>query len=115
LNYQIEVVNLQLTTNFKNLDIYSGDVVFAYVIVGAGTKTVHYIMDGKEIYNEVLTNTNKYAHNYKIPPQIPGDHIFQVYADMEVNNMYIPSNTLTIGMMYVNDQMVDTFILSDFT
>jgi hypothetical protein len=29
--------------------------------------------------------------------------------------MYIPSNTLTVGMMYVNDQMVDTFILSDFT
>jgi hypothetical protein len=34
---------------------------------------------------------------------------------MEVNNMYISSNTLTVGMMFVNDQMVNTFILSDFT
>ena len=115
LNYQIEIVNLQLTTNFKAMDIYSSDVDFAFVIVGSGEKTIHYLMDGEEIDSEVLTNTNKLAHTYKIPMQEAGDHIFQVYADMEVNNMYIPSNTLTIGMMFVNDQMVNTFILSDFT
>jgi hypothetical protein len=34
---------------------------------------------------------------------------------MEVSNMYISSNILTVGMMFVNDQMVNTFILSDFT
>ena len=115
LNYQIEVVNLQLTTNFKDMDIYSSEVDFAFVIVGSGTKTVHYLMDGEEIDSEVLTNTNKLAHNYKIPMQTAGDHIFQVYADMEVSNMYIPSNTLTLGMMFVNDQMVNTHILSNFT
>lgn len=115
LNYQIEIVNLQLTTNFKAMDIYSSDVDFAFVIIGSGEKTIHYLMDGEEIDSEVLTNTNKLAHTYKIPMQEAGDHIFQVYADMEVNNMYIPSNTLTIGMMFVNDQMVNTFILSDFT
>jgi len=97
------------------MDIYSSDVDFAFVIVGSGEKTIHYLMDGEEIDSEVLTNTNKLAHTYKIPMQEAGDHIFQVYADMKVNNMYIPSNTLTIGMMFVNDQMVNTFILSDFT
>ena len=115
LNYQIEIVNLQLTTNFKDLDIYSSDVEFAFVIVGSGEKTIHYLMDGEEIATEVLNNTNKLAHNFKIPMQTPGDHIFQVYADMEVSNMYIPSNTITLGMMFVNDQMVNTFILSNFT
>lgn len=115
LNYQIEIVNLQLTTNFKPMSIYSSDVDFAFVIVGSGEKTIHYLMDGVEIDSEVLTNTNKLAHTYKIPMQTAGDHIFEVYADMYVNNMYIPSNRLNIGMMFVNDQMVDTFILSNFS
>ena len=89
LNYQIEIINLQLTTNFKAMDIYSSDVDFAFLVIGSGEKTVHYLMDGEEIDTEVLNNTNKYSHTYKIPMQTAGDHIFQVYADMEVNNMYI--------------------------
>ena len=115
LTYQIEVISLSLSTNFKDMDIYTADTDFAFVITGAGTKTIHYIMDGKEIDTEVLTNTTKLAHTYKIPMQTAGDHIFEVYADMEVNNMPVASNTLTLGMMYVTDTMVDTFILSNFT
>lgn len=115
LTYQINVISLSLSTNFKDMDIYSSDVNFSFVITGAGTKTLHYLMDGKELNTEEITNTNKFAHTYKIPMQTAGDHIFEVYADMYVNNMYIPSNRLNIGMMFVNDQMVDTFILSIFS
>lgn len=115
LTYQIEIISLSLSTNFKDMDIYTADTDFAFVITGAGTKTIHYIMDGKEIDTEVLTNTTKLAHTYKIPMQTAGDHIFEVYADMEVNNIPVTSNTLTLGMMYVTDTMVDTFILSNFT
>ena len=115
LTYQIEIISLSLTTKFKEMDIYTADTDFSFVITGAGTKTVHYIMDGVEIDSEVLTNTTKLAHTYKIPMQSPGDHIFEVYADMEVNNMEVKSNTITLGMMYVSDTMVDTFILSNFT
>jgi hypothetical protein len=67
LTYQIEVINLSLSTNFKPMGIYSGETEFAFVITGAGTKTVHYVMDGKEIDSEILTNTQKLAHTYKIP------------------------------------------------
>ena len=115
LTYQIEIISLSLTTKFKAMDIYTSDTDFAFVITGAGTKTVHYVMDGEEIDSEVLTNTTKLAHTYKIPMQTAGDHIFEVYADMEVNNMTVTSNTITLGMMYVTDTMVDTFILSNFT
>ena len=115
IDYVCEVINLELETNFKEMGIYSVATDFPFTIVGAGEKTIHYLMDGKELYSEVLTNSTKFAHNYKIPLQSPGDHIFQVYADMTVNNMTIESNMLTAGMMFVNDEMVDTFILSTFT
>ena len=41
--------------------------------------------------------------------------MFQVYADMMVNNMTITSNTLTAGMIFVDESMTNTFILSTFT
>ena len=115
LTYQIEIINLSLSTNFKDMGIYSGETEFAFVITGSGAKTIHYVMDGEEIDNEVLTNTQKLAHTYKIPEQPAGDHIFEVYADMEIDNMSVSSNTLTLGMMYVNDHMVNTYILTNFT
>ena len=115
IDYVCEVINLELETNFKAMGIYSVATDFPFTIVGAGEKTIHYIMDNEEIYSEVLTNSSKFAHNYKIPLQAPGDHVFKVYADMTVNNMTIESNILIAGMMFVSDSMVDTFILSTFS
>lgn len=115
LAYQVEVIDLSLETNFKDMAIYTAETDFQFVIIGAGTKTIHYVMDGKEIYKEEITNTNKLSHTFKIPMQTAGDHIFEVYADMTVNNMTVTSNTITLGMMFVTDSMVDTFILSNFT
>jgi hypothetical protein len=97
------------------MDIYSSDIDFAFVIVGSGTKTLHYIMDGVELDSEEITNTNKLAHTYKIPMQTAGDHVFEVYADMEINNMTVYSNTIVLGMMYVTPDMVNTYILSNFS
>lgn len=114
LTYQINVISLSLETNLKDMDIYTSEVDFAFTIIGSGTKTLHYIMDGIELDSEQVFNTNKMAHTYKIPMQTEGDHLFQVYADMEVNNMTIYSNTITLGMMYVTDEMINTYILSNF-
>lgn len=115
IDYVCEIINLELETNFKAMGIYSVATDFPFTIIGAGEKTIHYVMDGKEIYSEVLTNSTKFAHNYKIPMQPHGDHVFQVYADMTVNNMTITSNTLTAGMIFVDESMTNTFILSTFT
>jgi hypothetical protein len=96
------------------MGIYSSDTDFSFVITGSGTKTLHYLMDNEEIYTETITNTNKLSHTFKIPFTSYGDHIFQVYADMEINNMTVESNILTAGMMFVDEHTVDTFILSTF-
>lgn len=71
-------------------------------------------MDGEEIYSEEITSSGKIAHTYTIPVQEPGDHIFKTYATMEVSNMTVTSNTLTLGMLFYNDKIVDTYILSTF-
>ena len=67
IDYVCEIINLELETNFKAMGIYSVATDFPFTIIGAGEKTIHYVMDGEEIYSEVLTNSTKFAHNYKIP------------------------------------------------
>lgn len=114
LTYSINIINLSLTTNFKAMDIYTADTSFAFVIIGSGTKTIHYLMDDIEIAQEEITSTNKLAYSFKIPMQTAGAHIFKCFATMETNNMSIQSNILTLGMMYITDEMVDTHILSTF-
>ena len=49
LTYQINVISLSLQTDVKAMDIYTSEVNFAFTIIGSGTKTLHYIMDGEEI------------------------------------------------------------------
>lgn len=114
LAYSIEVVNLYLTTNIKAMDTYFSEVGIPFTITGPGIKTLHYIMDNKEIAFEEIDSKTQLAHIFKVPMQTAGDHIFKIYATREVNNMTVYSNTLTLGMMFVTDEMVDTFILSTF-
>lgn len=53
---------MQLSTDFKEMDIYTTSksekdnysISFSFVITGAGTKTLHYLMDGEEIDTEEL-------------------------------------------------------------
>lgn len=45
IDYVCEVINLELETNFKEMGIYSVATDFPFTIVGAGEKTIHYLMD----------------------------------------------------------------------
>jgi len=114
LAFSIEVVNLYLTTNVKDMDTYFSETAIPFTITGPGTKLMHYIIDDEEIASEEVTSTTQLAHSYRVPMQEAGAHILKIYAEREVNNMTITSNTLVIGMMFVTDEMVDTHILSNF-
>ena len=114
LVYSIELVDLYLTSNIKAMDIYDSEVSLPFEITGSGTKKLYYYMDNELLAEEEITSTNKYSHTFRVPMQTAGDHILKIHAEREVNNMTISSNILTFGMMYITDEMVDTFILSNF-
>ena len=114
LTYSIELVDLYLTSNIKPMDIYNSETTLPFQITGSGTKTLYYYMDDELLASEEITSTNVYSHTFRIPMQEAGDHILKIHAEREVNNMTISSNVLTFGMMYITNEMVDTFILSNF-
>lgn len=114
LIYSIELIDLYLTSNVKPMDIYNSEIALPFQITGSGTKKLFYYMDDVLLAEEEITSTNVYSHTFRVPMQTAGDHILKIHAEREVNNMTIKSNILTFGMMYINNEMVDTFILSNF-
>lgn len=114
LTYTITVVTLSLSTTADSIAVYSGSVPFTYMLLGAGTKTVHYIMDGVELSTEEVT-TSGYSRSYTIPAQSHGSHIFQVYATLETGDITVTSNTLSLGMLWVDSSNSDAIIQTNFT
>lgn len=114
LSYTITVVTLTMTTTFVPLATYTGAVVFNYTVTGSGTKTVHFLMDGVEFGSEEVASSGR-SRSYAIPAQAAGAHILTAYAEVTVDGVTVPSNTLTVGMLWISETMSDPAILSTFT
>lgn len=100
LTYTVNVLVLAVTTTAPKMALYSGQVSLPYTVTGAGTKTVHFLMDGREIATDtVVTSGNSRA--VSIPEQVDGAHILSIYAEVP-NGLVdtIKSNVLEIGMLY---------------
>lgn len=113
IGYTINVVSLSITTTHDLFTINSGVVTFYYTLVGDGDKTVHFIMDGEEIDSAVVSTTGR-SRSFNIPAQSHGDHIFEVYADISVGEDTVTSNTLKLGMIWVESGNETPIICSMF-
>lgn len=108
--YTISIVSLSLTTTYPKISTYSGAVGLPYTVSGAGEKTVHFIMDGIEIGNEVVTSTGR-SRVYPLGTQSDGPHILEVYAEVEVEGMMLKSNTLQLGMLWYSSATTEPYVL----
>lgn len=113
LTYSVSVISLSVSTTFNELDSYSGNVTFMYVVTGSGLKTIHFVMDGVEIGTTETTATGR-SLGYTIPAQSHGSHIFEVYATSSVNEVTVKSNIVKLGMLWIGDSMLPA-IISTFT
>ena len=114
LQYTVIVRTLNISTTFSELGRYSGDVTYSYTVVGEGTKTIHFILDGS---NEIGTVTNTItgrSQSFLIPEQLYGGHTFECYAEMEIDGMYLESKHLRHGMIWLEDGVQNAAIVSTF-
>lgn len=111
--YTVTLVSLKMTTTLNAMSTYSGDVTFYYTPVGSGSKTIHFIMDGDELDTAIIASSNK-SCSYVIPAQEHGGHVFEAYAECEVGGVYVPSNTITLGMLWVESGNQTAAIVSPF-
>ena len=100
LTYTVNVLVLSVTTTAPKMSLYTGRVSLPYTVTGAGTKTVHFIMDGREIATDTVATSGN-SRVVVIPEQVDGAHILQIYAEVP-NGLLdtIKSNILEVGMLY---------------
>lgn len=96
------------------MGIYRGEQSLNYTVTGTGTKTVHFKMDGVEFGSEEVSSSGR-SKTYPIPAQANGSHVLEVYAEVTTDGVIVISNTLTLGMIWVSDDMSAPAIVSTFS
>lgn len=114
LNFSVDVVDLSLTSAFDAAQVFTGNIPFPYTPVGAAAKTVHILLDGREI-KTVQTSGSGRQLTYTIPAQEHGAHVLQVYFDAVVNGETITSNELYYEIICVDPLNGTAIITSGFT
>ena len=113
LAYTVIIVSLSMTTTFPSIDTYNGDVDFSYTVVGAGEKTIHFVMDGIELGTEITTSSG-HSRTYSINAQSHGAHVFECYATAIAEGQIVTSNTIRLSMIWVSPGNSDPIIASSF-
>lgn len=93
LKFTITAVAVSISSYFDDTTAYTGEIPFSYTPVGAAEKTVHFLVDGKEVGTQPVTASNR-EQTYTIPAQAHGSHTLEVYFTCEVDEHPVESNHL---------------------
>ena len=113
LSYTIEVISMSISSSIDPALVYSGEIVYRYTPVGAINKTVHFVLDGKEL-GTVETSASNRQLTYVIPRQTHGAHSLQVYMTALINEELIRSNTLTNDLICIVEGDNTPIVASSF-
>ena len=113
ISFSITVVVLSISSTFDASAPFTEDISFPYTPVGNVQKTVHFVLDGREIGTHTTSVTNR-QQTFLIPQQSHGSHALTCWFESEINGQIVKSNELYyefISLAYGED---DPIIVSPF-
>ncbi|MBR1899749.1 MAG: hypothetical protein IJ820_01620 [Lachnospiraceae bacterium] len=113
LNFSITVVVLSLSSSFDDSVAYTGPISFPYTPVGNIQKTMHFLLDGREI-GQTVTSVSGRQQSFAIPQQSHGAHSFTVYFDSEINGQTVKSNELYYEIICLEAMNLTPIVTCDF-
>lgn len=113
INFNINAIEASMSSTFDSGTAFDGIITFTYVPVGAISKTVHILLDGKEIATVTTTSSGRQM-SYTIPAQKHGAHTLEAYFDATVNGQTIESNHLYYEIICVESLNSTPIIATSF-
>ena len=110
ITFTISAIELKITSSFDATQRYTSTIAFPYVPTGEVEKTVHFVVDGRDIGTQVTSISGRQV-TYTIPAQSHGGHSLLVYFEATINNETVRSNELYYEFISV-DQLSDVVIIT---
>ena len=111
LVYTVSVIDLYLTSTFDATTPYSGEIIFKYIPYGAIEKTVHLLVDGKEVETLTTSVSGKQATT-TFSAMSHGVHTIEVYMDAEMDGLALESEHLIYEIICIADDETTPMIAS---
>ena len=113
--FTIRAVELTITSNFDTSGTFTAGTRFDYTYTpnGAVEKTVHFIVDGREVGTSVVSTSGR-QQSYTLPSMAHGSHSLLVYFTADVDGETVTSNELYYDLIVVNSKSNVPIIVSAF-
>ena len=105
-SWYVSVVDVKLESTFNDKRYYTANspIDFTYTPYGAVDKTIHFLLDGKEIGTVVSTKAAAgLSTSYSIPAQSHGTHLFEIYMTANINNNDVESNHIVKDIIWYDE------------
>lgn len=103
--WTVQIVDVRLESAFSDKITYTANktVNFTYTPYGAVAKTVHFILDGKEL-DSVVTTASGTLQSYALPAQEHGAHLLECYITATVNSMDIETAHIFKDIIWYDEE-----------
>lgn len=113
INYTVNYYSYVLSSTFDRTQVFSSAITYYYVATGAGSKVMHFKVDGTEVGTEVVTSSGR-QNNYLIGTLQNGSHTLEAYFTVTINDQSIESNHLFYDLIYADSNASGTIIASSY-
>lgn len=104
--WTVKVVDVRLESNFDDTKKNNANepVVFSFTPYGGVNKTVHFLLDGKEIGTKTSSAASAgLSDSYTISAKEHGTHLFEVYMTADINGKTVESNHIVKDIIWYDE------------
>ena len=113
INFSVTVVVLTVSSTFDDSVAYQGPIIFPYTPVGNIQKTMHFLIDEREI-GSATTSVSGRQQSFTIPQQTHGEHSFRCWFEADINGSTVRSNELYFEIICLETLNMTPIITSSF-